>query len=221
MFQRPCNISFHLLIIGRVSIHLLPLQMRILGPALIPFSPQQRSYLLSIAEPLRFDRTIRQEDTDQSADTHRHSTNRHEEDPPAGELGMDEREAIREQPAEDHRQGIADVEPRDSTSLLLFLIPHGDDQDEDGRDAAFEDAEESAADCETGERRARRMTAENQTPEHDVHAEVQTEAGDVLREVLGWEFRREEAYFVSQVLRSDARTYQYKTTSTDASIPVL
>ena len=65
--------------------------------------------------------------------------------------------------------------------MLFFLVPHCDDQNEDWSNATFEDAEEGAADCKTGETGASCMAAEDKTPEHDVDAEIQSESGDVLR----------------------------------------
>lgn len=144
--------------------YLLFLQMRILRPALIPLRPQQRSNLLRITKPLRLHRTIWQEHTNQSSNTHRHRTNSHKEDPPAGKFRLHERKSIRQQAPKDHRERIAHIEPTYSPSLLFFLVPHGDDQDEDWRYTAFEDAEESTADGKASEGCTCCVAAEDEAP---------------------------------------------------------
>lgn len=113
--------------------------MSILCPTLIILGPQQRSHLLRITKPSRFHRTIRQEYRNTKTDTHRQRSNRHEEDPPACKLRVGKTNTIRQQPTKDLSEGIADVEPRYPTTLFFFLVPHGDDENEDRSYAGLED----------------------------------------------------------------------------------
>jgi len=54
------------------------------------------------------------------------------------------------------------------------------------------------------------VAAKDEATEHDIDAEVEAESGDVLGEVLGWEFGGEEAFssYHLSVVSSSTLLYQ-------------
>lgn len=45
---------------------------------------------------------------------------------------MGKADSVRHESSKDLGEGIADVEPGDAAALLVFLVPHGYDHDENG-----------------------------------------------------------------------------------------
>ena len=105
---------------------------------------------------------------------------------------MRETDSIREESTEDGSKRVAHIKPRYSLSLFFFLIPHGNDQNEDWCDATFEDAKEGSTYGEARKGCTCGMTAEDEAPEHDVDAEIHTKSRDVLRKILSRELGGKE-----------------------------
>ena len=78
-------------------------------------------------------------------------------------------------------------------TLLPFLVPHGDDQDQDGRNGRLKDPQQRPTDHQAGVAARGRHASQDHAPQHDVDAEVFTEPGDALGEVLRGELRGQEA----------------------------
>lgn len=57
--------------------------------------------------------------------------------------------------------------------MLGFLVPHGDDEDEDGRDATLEDPKQHAADCKASKGGAGGVAGEDNPPGHYIEAEIE------------------------------------------------
>jgi len=69
-----------------------------------------------------------------------------------------------------------------------------DDQDQDWSDTGLKDTEKGTADGKTGVGSACSVAHEDDTPEHDVGAEVEGETSDPLSKPLSWELCCKETW---------------------------
>lgn len=96
---------------------------------LIILRPQKGGNLFSVRESLGFHGRVRQVDGNQSPNDHSKGSNGNVEDSPRCEFGICEAYTIGNEPAEDLREGVADVEPRYAAALFTLFVPHCNDQD--------------------------------------------------------------------------------------------
>lgn len=81
-------------------------------------------------------------------------------------------ECVGEDAADDLLPAVHHVPVCDGLGLLVALVPHGGEHEENGLTAGFEDPEEGAHGDEAGEVVACGMKGEDSTPEDNVDAEV-------------------------------------------------
>lgn len=185
---------------------------------LVSLHPQKGSNLLRIRKSLRFDRRVWQEDADYKSNHHGHCTDSNVKDPPTRELPVRETNAVCYQSAKDLRQRVAYVEPRHPAALLFFLVPHSDNQDQDGCNAvghkhlllfkqqgfqegslpAFKDPKQRPHNRKSSKTRAGAMKAKYKTPDHDIHPQVSPNAREMLRQILSWKLRHQKTCSTQQ-----------------------
>lgn len=108
----------------------------VLCATLIVLHAHKDGDFFGVCKPSRFHWRVWEEDCYDEAEDHGHGSDGYVEDSPAGKTAMGKADSVCHESSEDLGEGVADVEPGYAAALLVFLVPHGYDHDENGGHAA-------------------------------------------------------------------------------------